>query len=633
MGDPFNYYAILDGVQKGPFTESLLAAMIQSGEIQPHTLVWRPGDSGWQTAETVRGLFAPPVLPDDIVSDTIKPPPTPAELPAGHSSNDAPPSTLTGRQPDPLLVASPMSTPSNRSWIGRSFFGKHWRGEYSLPVSYWIIGLIATVLVLFLTALIDEVFSSLSQEFYSPGTALAALTVWWSICLSIYFWQVAGVWRSSNFHKSRGGKEGWATLAKIMVVVGLLNTATQLGAYAVPQFETLLAAFGGDKDYQPRDIKILRNGTELAYSGGITFGAAADLKKILDAAPGVKILHLNSYGGRVTEAKAMGVIVKQHDLATYTSEACVSACTLVFMHGRERWLKPSAKLGFHAYDFDKFMPSDDASAATAEAKKELRELGVSSAFTDRIFSTSSGDMWYPSQQELVEAKVVTGIAAPEAFAFSALQLNFSPDSIDRQVSKVPLFAAMKVIEPAAYADFINTYAAGARNGSSEQEIMSAARLKISAMVPKFLRASPQDLLLNFTRLMVEELKVLAMAKDGSCFAFLYPAKANRIVDVRKYFSPELQQRDLAMLESLVRASATPTKYIVKKSEAERLIGEIVPRIESKHGAAALAAVANPEDTRADPEDVCRGSYGFYEEILNLPAAQSETVLRFLFDEL
>jgi hypothetical protein len=46
----------------------------------------------------------------------------------------------------------------------------------------------------------------------------------------------------------------------------------------------------------------MRNGTEIEISGGFKYGLNDDFLRILNAAPRVEVVHLNSLGGRIGEA-------------------------------------------------------------------------------------------------------------------------------------------------------------------------------------------------------------------------------------------------------------------------------------------------------------------------------------------
>jgi hypothetical protein len=47
------YYAVLDGKQAGPFSETELVRLINDRKLSKETYVWRPGLQEWQTAENV----------------------------------------------------------------------------------------------------------------------------------------------------------------------------------------------------------------------------------------------------------------------------------------------------------------------------------------------------------------------------------------------------------------------------------------------------------------------------------------------------------------------------------------------------------------------------------------------------
>ncbi|HHZ95117.1 MAG TPA: hypothetical protein EYN67_06055 [Flavobacteriales bacterium] len=105
----------------------------------------------------------------------------------------------------------------------------------------------------------------------------------------------------------------------------------------------------------------------------------------------------------VEEALKLQQSIKENNLSTYVSGECVSACTLVFLAGKHRYLRKYARIGFHAYSTpgvgDEYM---DFSGA----KNDLVALGVKRYFVDQVFQISKEDMWYPSIDELISAGVV-----------------------------------------------------------------------------------------------------------------------------------------------------------------------------------------------------------------------------------
>ena len=116
-----------------------------------------------------------------------------------------------------------------------------------------------------------------------------------------------------------------------------INTLLKDGA---PQIiETWRIAFQNDPGIPDYSIRVMRDGTEAEIVGGLKYGLADDFVKILGASRHVKIVHLDSTGGRLGEGEKLYEIIRSRGLTTYVSSKCMSACTLAFAGGRERYLR------------------------------------------------------------------------------------------------------------------------------------------------------------------------------------------------------------------------------------------------------------------------------------------------------
>jgi hypothetical protein len=295
--------------------------------------------------------------------------------------------------------------------VRRSYFLRHWRGELSLPVAYWINGWLGDIPVILLATgagLLIRVPALVK-------IALAAAMAVWVLAFLVSIWQLVGIWRSAGRHVGRGGRKVWAILAQVSVGLGTAMLAAQLVTSAIPQMLELGRIWAGDAELAEHEIRLLPGGRELSYSGAITYGVTEEVRRALDAAPGVRVIHLDSRGGRLVEAQHLRDLIAARGLATYVGQFCASACTSAFMGGRERWLAPGAKLGFHQASTPGGL-SIMTALEVAEEKQALIRSGVSQAFAARAFDAPPTSMWYPSAQELLAARVVTGIAAPGQFA-------------------------------------------------------------------------------------------------------------------------------------------------------------------------------------------------------------------------
>ena len=63
------YYAMLDGKQAGPFSETELARLVNDKKLSRETYIWHTGLAEWKTAENV---------PEIVRLAALAPPPVPA---------------------------------------------------------------------------------------------------------------------------------------------------------------------------------------------------------------------------------------------------------------------------------------------------------------------------------------------------------------------------------------------------------------------------------------------------------------------------------------------------------------------------------------------------------------------------
>src|SRR6185503_17987029 len=99
------------------------------------------------------------------------------------------------------------------------------------------------------------------------------------------------------------------------------------------------------------DLRVLRDATELEVRGAIAFGLTDQVRAALDASPSIRLVHLNSNGGRLSEARKLRDLIAERGLTTFTATGCLSACTIAYAAGKTRLIGREAALGFHRYAF------------------------------------------------------------------------------------------------------------------------------------------------------------------------------------------------------------------------------------------------------------------------------------------
>lgn len=196
---------------------------------------------------------------------------------------------------------------------------------------------------------------------------------------------------------------GIAAIVMAALFVLVLAALRAAAPEAPPAVETRAAAPAA-----PYRLSLADDGRSVHLDGLIEFGVTAALTALLETAGDVRVLHLESDGGRVAEARGLIRVIERFDLATSARGDCLSACTLALMGGRQRVLEPGARLGFHRYGqrspmVDLFL---DSAAEQDRDMAFFRRHGVAEAFLDRVSATPHESMWFPTVEELLEAGVV-----------------------------------------------------------------------------------------------------------------------------------------------------------------------------------------------------------------------------------
>ena len=365
------------------------------------------------------------------------------------------------RSADDTIPTQPPSTPQRSSYLVR-----HWRGELSLARSYWLnTSLLSTVF-----GLAVNLLSLLDITTHPRGYSLLIVAMW-IVVFMIIPWQLVGLWRSAaNYIKEADGGI-WGRVVQVLVVLGVLYNLNILLNTAIPQVREYARIALGTDGYSRYRLRVLRQGTEIEVSGAIGFGLTDDMVKHLDANASIRVIHLNSPGGRIAEARRLRDLIAARRLVTYSSEDCHSACVIAFMGGTTRVLRQGAKLGFHRWSF----PGTTSEELDSEMRKErlfLVSVGVKSQFVDRAFATPADGMWTPSVDELLRAGVITHVSDGSQFGMSEARSWSDRQAIDKALVDIPFYQSLKRHDPKAYGRILAQLESSAKEGDSERKRLS-----------------------------------------------------------------------------------------------------------------------------------------------------------------
>jgi hypothetical protein len=416
------------------------------------------------------------------------------------------------------------------------------------------------------------------------------------------------------------------------VILGILRAVSVIALTGVPIVTEMSKLLVTGDDKPPYHLNLLRDGTELELSGGMPFGTTKAVEKALDAAPAVRVIQLNSIGGRISEANALFQLIKKRNLYTYPSISCVSACALAFLAGREKYLGEGGRLGFHSASIGG-KGSAVFEGINDDIRAQLQAQGIPKSFINHALSTAPQDMWYPTQKELLQAKVIDAVVDPRYFGLSSVVHWRDAHTIEQSLLKVPPFAALARYDPTNYAKILKILVSDIKAGRAPIDIQKNVRaVFIGKLVPIYLQAAPDRAVLTYIQTQVDEMVFLSKRNVQECADFAFPEYAKVPLDVMHDVPAKLMQDDLNALAAVVEGAATaPQKSNFGRAQQLDL-GAAIKSV-SKLYPKSTTVLANPKAYVHEPAALCYSAAALYSEILAIPNAhRAATLLRYLLTQ-
>jgi hypothetical protein len=618
------WYVARDGKTYGPFTPEEMTAGARDGELRRDDLVWRKGMPYWQPAADLPGLWPPP--PPALLAAPTREPAPPATSPT--PATPPPPAVAAAATPAPRAEArhdaERQAEPAESAPKRAGFIRRHWRGELGLPKAYWGVGVLLTLVAV---GLAYGFGATVGAANLSPVAGGIAMLCFLSFLCIMTVWQLVGIWRSAGNHIRTTGRTVWGALARVAVVVGVVRSVVEFSTVIWPMLSESAMLAAGRDNIPAHRLRLLRNGTELELAGGMPFGTADALKNVLDAAPAVRVLHLNSMGGRVAEGYQIYQIVRDRNLITYTATDCVSACTIAFLGGSQRYLSSRARLGFHSLSYggvDQTRLPD----INTDLRQMLVQHGAPQWFIDKALTTGADSMWYPPTGDLIAAKIVTRVVDPDQFAMSGVGGWRDTDALERSLLSSPIYALIKASDPEGFKKIAGRFAEAVRLGKSEPEVIQDVQAVLGTdVLPKYLNVAPDGAIQRYWRAQIAEMEHLSKTDPALCVAFAFPEQRREGYNVNKLVPRDLLTEDIAALTELVR-QATSAPQMQKPANLDQEFAGVMDRI-SKRLPRAQDVLAYPGDYFNDPRTLCDALLAFYHDVLNLPPQRSGPMLRSL----
>ncbi|MFD0858368.1 COG3904 family protein [Roseovarius aquimarinus] len=252
---------------------------------------------------------------------------------------------------------------------------------------------------------------------------------------------------------SAEGRRSWDVRRVLLAVLGLqigmavlLAGSDILGALPqllrpseAPGFESPVAPGDQTRRYAPRDtplperapgaperpyrntgdmpsrLDLAREDALLRLTGTIAPGDAARVAEWLGAQEGLETAALNSPGGSVSDALAIGRSLREAGLATVVEagDVCFSACPYLLAAGVSRRVEEGAQVGVHQHYFGEntvlpaFLAVEDIQRGQGEVMEFLIDMDVDPRLMRHVLATRPDDIYLLLPEEMQDYRLVT----------------------------------------------------------------------------------------------------------------------------------------------------------------------------------------------------------------------------------
>ena len=404
-----------------------------------------------------------------------------------------------------------------------------------------------------------------------------------------------------------------------VIVAGFLSAALLVHGGVAERVDAS-DSIGGRDAPNEFTVRVSADRTSVEFSGPIVIGVTDRVLAALDEHPGITTVRLASPGGRVVEARDLAKAIRARGLTTVADGNCASACTVLFMAGRDRLISPKGSIGFHRYRSPD-PAQEEAQANMAIDRRIFRSDGVPDWFLDRAFDTPNSGMWRPSLAELKTANVVTGELTLDGQRAGA---PIDRASIEAQAWQSPLYTALKNHEPEVYEKVIEAMVQGASSGISISDVGLRSRPLINQLTTKYVRAASDEAIVKATSVAIETMRTLQGRSPHACYRYFRPTGEPPDLSAVPF---ELRQRDVASTAALIESGAR-SEGRSDGSDTEADLAWVQERLYEQFDAAVdvLDRLGDPE---VDHATACSVVTRLYEHALALPAPRNAQLLRFV----
>jgi hypothetical protein len=159
----------------------------------------------------------------------------------------------------------------------------------------------------------------------------------------------------------------------------------------------------------PAAVQLDPRSNQIVLQGALEFGSTRAVRDALDANPNVRVVRLQSNGGRVAEGLALGTLLRDRNADTFVNGECSSACVTAFAGGARRIIGPNAAIGLHSAGGAGFS-ADIVASANRRSDEFIAARGVDRRVLEKGTAIANDQIWFPSPPLLLSSGLATELA-------------------------------------------------------------------------------------------------------------------------------------------------------------------------------------------------------------------------------
>jgi curved DNA-binding protein CbpA len=504
-----------------------------------------------------------------------------------------------------------------------NYICKHWRGELSLAISFWVNVCLINIIIMSLVNWFVQ-----NSPIDHPVISARVIFIIVISSLFVFTWQIVGLWRSCDRHVVVSDRAFWARTAQAMVVLCLVANLGNIASYWGIYKEVYQVGF--QKDTTPAYTLSLRKNDSLIHlEGGLRFGVSKDVASLLKGNPDIGGIILDCSGGRIYEGRELSKLILIYGLDTYSLKGCYSAGTVAFISGTNRFLGTGATLGFHQYHmgYDRL---DEFVDVEEEQEKDLlifKRKDIKKEFLEKLYTSSAEDLWFPSREELLSAGVIHGVVNPSDLT----PLEHMEDiDVREEFLDIPVYRTIQKYEPEIFEQIIADINEQYKNGSTLVKLQEVGASHFMVLGQRLLPKSSNETLVGFTQTMIDALRELVEDDPLLCLKWLYPERFGTL-DISKYLSHEVQE-SFGDVVNVIITDAYEKEIPLLDFEAVELQ---IQNIALQLGDDALYLANGHEELQSSDQykRYCDAQINFFELILAEDKRIAANILRYMFAQL